>query len=195
MNIAIQAVEDLPPRRAFTVDDVRRMVEAGVLSEDERVELIGGDFFVMAAKGYAHELIKNELNRAIAKSAPANVRIGVEMTVQFTPDILLEPDLVVIPRDRLLESDAGFMTVEPGGCSLVIEVAASRLGYDKRLKAALYASLGVRELWVIDANERITWVHTGPHAEGWSSIIERGPHEKLSTPALPGFSISLVEID
>jgi hypothetical protein len=87
------------------------------------------------------------------------------------------------------------MTVEPGGCSLVIEVAVARLGYDKQLKAALYASLGACELWVIDANERVTWVHTGPHADGWTSIVKRGPDEPLTTPALPGFSIALAGID
>ena len=56
MNIAVtSAIEDLPPRRPFTVEQLGRMIETGVLAEDERIELIGGDLFVMAAKGYAHE--------------------------------------------------------------------------------------------------------------------------------------------
>jgi Uma2 family endonuclease len=195
MNIAIlRTAEDLPPRRTFTVADVRRMVDAGVIAEDERVELIGGEFFVMAAKGHAHELIKSALVRAVIQMAPPEIKIGIEMTVQFSPDVLLDPDIAVFPQDRLLKSDEGFMSVEHGGCSLIIEVAVSRLSYDKGLKAALYASLGVRELWVIDANERIAWVHTGPHADGWSSIVERGPNEPLTTSALPGFSIRLGDI-
>ena len=48
---------------------------------------------------------------------------------------------------------------------------------------------------MIDANERITWVHTGPAGEGWSSIVERGPQDLLTTDALPGFSIRLGEIE
>jgi len=171
------------------------MVEAGIIAEDERLELIGGEFFVMAAKGYAHELIKTALIRAIVQVAPADVSVGVEMSIQFSPDMLLEPDIVVFPRARLKKSDAEFSTFDLGGCSLIIEVAASRLGYDKRLKAALYASLGVLEYWVIDANRRMIWVHTGAPAEGWSSIVERGPTETLTTPALPGFSIRLGDID
>ena len=47
---------------------------------------------------------------------------------------------------------------------------------------------------MIDANERITWVHTGPSGEGWSSIVERGPQDALTTPALPGLSLQLDEI-
>ena len=55
MNIALTRATDGLPRRAFTVDDIRRMVEAGVLGEDERFELIEGEIVVMSAKGYAHD--------------------------------------------------------------------------------------------------------------------------------------------
>jgi Uma2 family endonuclease len=72
---------------------------------------------------------------------------------------------------------------------------ASSIAYDKRLKARLYARHRVREYWVVDANARITWAHTGPQGDEWSSIIERGPQDALTTPALPGFSIWLGELD
>ena len=196
MNIAItRAIDDLPPRRAFGVEDVRRMVEIGVIGENERVELIGGDLFVMAAKGYAHETIKNALVRAVFRAAPDDVEVGIEMTIQFSEDILLEPDIAVFPRRNRKRSDAGFAALDQGACPLVIEVAASSLRYDKKLKSLLYAKLGVQEFWVVDANERVTSVHTGPTEDGWSSIVERGPNETLTTPALPNFSIRLCDID
>jgi hypothetical protein len=50
------------PRRAFTVEDVRRM-------EDDRIELVEGEFVVMAAKGYAHEIIKNALIKTLDLAA------------------------------------------------------------------------------------------------------------------------------
>ena len=77
----------------------------------------------------------------------------------------------------------------------MLEVAQSSLGYDRGHKAALYASFGVQEFWVVDANERTAWVHTGPTSEGWSSIIEHGPDDPLVTPALPGFSVKLSELE
>jgi Uma2 family endonuclease len=78
---------------------------------------------------------------------------------------------------------------------LLTEVAASSLTYDRRVKARLYARHGIREFWVIDANERVTWIHTGPSGDGWSSIVERGSNETLATTALPNFSIRLCDID
>src|SRR5258708_2570942 len=115
MNIAVaRIVDDLPPRRAFTVEDLRRMIEIGVLAEDERIELIGGDLFVMAAKGYAHEIIKKALVRGMVRAAPDGVEIGVEMTIQFAEDVLLEPDIAVFPRSSQKRSAAGFVVLDQG---------------------------------------------------------------------------------
>jgi Uma2 family endonuclease len=74
---------------------------------------------------------------------------------------------------------------------LAIEVTASSLAYDRGLKSRLYARHRVQEFWVIDANEHITWIHTRPSVENWSSIVQRGPQETLTTPAVPNFSIRL----
>jgi Uma2 family endonuclease len=78
---------------------------------------------------------------------------------------------------------------------LAIEVAWSSLVYDRRLKARLYAKHEVQEYWVIDANERVAWVHAGPSGEGWTSIGEHPPCEALTTAALPGLSITLSDIE
>jgi Uma2 family endonuclease len=150
---------------------------------------------MMAAKGYAHELVKKALVRALVRAVADDVDVGVEMTIELASDVLLEPDIVIFPRDRLKKSDAGFGTLEDGDCLLLVEVAVSSLNYDKELKAQVYAGFGVREFWVVDANERITWVHTGPSAQGWSSTVKRGPSDTLTTPAVPGFSIRLQDVE
>ena len=69
------------------------------------------------------------------------------------------------------------------------------MAYDRKVKAPLYSRHGIREFWVIDANERIAWGHTQPSGEAWGSIVERGPNETLTTPALPGFALRLAAID
>src|SRR5262249_60475795 len=66
MNIAVSyTASGLPPRRAFNVDDIRRMIEAGVLHESENIELVEGEIVVMAAKGYAHEMVRQALIKAV----------------------------------------------------------------------------------------------------------------------------------
>ena len=63
---------------------------------------------------------------------------------------------------------------------LVVEIADSSLGYDRGRKAALYASFGVRELWVIDAVKRATRVFRKPSAEGYGETLDFGESDLLT---------------
>jgi Uma2 family endonuclease len=194
MNVAVTTAAEGFPRRAFTVEDIARMIEAGIIGEDEKFELIEGEIVMMAAKGIAHERIKSALNIAVVRALPDHLTVGVEATLRLTDTIMLEPDIAVFPKELFKKSAAGFARLDPGEAHLVIEVAVSSLAYDKGLKARLYARHCVREFWVIDANELTTFVHTGPSGDGWSSIVRWGPDDALTTTALPGLSIRLGEI-
>jgi Uma2 family endonuclease len=195
MNVAATTAAEGFPRRAFTVEDIGRMIEAGIIGEDEKFELIDGEIVMMAAKGIVHERIKSALMIAVVRALPDHLTVGVEVTLRLTDTVMLEPDIAVFPKELFKKSSTGFARLDPGEACLVIEVAASSLAYDKSLKARLYARHRVKEFWVVDANERTTWVHTGPSGEGWSSIVKCGPEDALAISALPGFSIRLGEID
>ena len=121
------------------------MVQAGVLAGDENVELIDGELVTMAAKGYAHELIRQTLLTALIRAVPRDLMVAAEPTLQLSDTVLIEPDIVVFPRASLVKSDAGFMHVAQGGVLLAIEIAASSMRYDQVLKAGLYARFGMQE--------------------------------------------------
>src|SRR2546421_13006142 len=195
MNVAVTTAAEGFPRRAFTVEDVSRMIDAGVIGEDEKFELIEGEIVMMAPKGIAHERIKSALIVAIARALPNDLALGVEITLRLTNTILLEPDFAIFPKELFQRSDSGFAQLDPGEARLVVEVAHTSLAYDKRIKAPIYARHGVWEYWIVDVNTRVTWIYTGPGAEGWSSIVKRGSKDALTTPTLPGFSFRLNAID
>src|SRR4030081_1405273 len=89
MNVAITRAAEGFPRRAFTVDDISRMIEAGIIAEDENFELIEGDIVVMAARHVGHDGIKNALNMALVRSAPEGVFVAIECSLQLARDILV----------------------------------------------------------------------------------------------------------
>lgn len=171
------------------------MTEAGVLGEDERIELIEGELVVMAAKGYAHEKVRHALTELLSDARPQGIRVAAEPTLQFSDQVIVEPDIVVFPHTAYARTEAGYVRLAQGSILLVVEIAISSLGHDKDVKAGLYAHHGVHEYWVIDANARTTWVHTQPTADGWSSVVERGPNDTLATSTLPGLAIKLGEIE
>jgi Uma2 family endonuclease len=175
-------------RRAFTVAEILRMQDAGIISEDENFELIEGEIVPMQAKSHAHELIKVALNIAIARALPDHMWMGVESTLYLSPNTFVEPHLTIYRKGPKLED------VKGEDILLAIEVAATSLAYHRGLKAQLYARYGVNELWVIDAARPTTFVHQGPEAAGWRSIAERGPQELLTIAAVPEFSIRLATV-
>lgn len=195
MNVAWTRAAEGLPRRAFTADDLRRMIDAGIISEDERIELIEGEFVVMAAKGYAHEFVRLALVELLSDARPKGIRVASEPTVQFADNSVVEPDIAVFPRSSMMRSNAGFVRLADASSLLLVEIAVTSLRNDKTRKAPLYARQGVRELWVVDADQRKAWVYTGPTADGWSSTLEVGPEEPLTTTAIPGLVIKLGELE
>src|SRR5271166_152595 len=92
-----KAAEGLP-RRRFTVAEVEAMVEAGVMEEDERVELIGGELVPMSPNGNAHEVVKTALADRWIRARPEDCRLAQETTFRLSEDTYLEPDAVIYPR-------------------------------------------------------------------------------------------------
>ncbi len=188
MSVSVTRAAEGFDRRAFTVDEILRMQEAGIISEDENFELIEGEIVPMQAKTHTHELIKSTLNIAFARALPPDLWLGVESTMYLSARTFVEPDLVIYRRGLKLEE------VKGPDILLAVEVSVTTLGYDRGLKAQIYARHGARELWVIDARQRIGWVHTQPSENGWGSVVQVGSADVLRVASLPGFAMRLEEI-
>lgn len=172
-----RAAEGLP-RRRFTVAEVEAMVAAGVMEEDERVELIGGELVPMSPKGNHHEAVKIALLRRWYRAAPDDVNLAPETTFRLSEDTYLEPDVVIYRRATGLKGLTGPNVL------LVVEIADSSLRYDMGRKAALYAAFGVRELWVLDAVKLTARVFRDPVADGYRDTRDFA----ASDPLAPAFA-------
>ena len=110
------AAEGLP-RRRFTVAEVEAMVAAGVIEEDERIELIGGELVPMSPKGNQHEVVKVALLDRWYRARPDEVLLAPETTFRLSEDTYLEPDVVVYPSALEPKDLTG------PGVLLVVEIA------------------------------------------------------------------------
>jgi Uma2 family endonuclease len=183
------AAEGLP-RRRFTVAEVEAMVAAGVMEEDERVELIGGELVPMSPKGNHHEVLKAALLQRWYRAAPDGFGLVPETTFRLSEDTYLEPDVVIYPRA------SGIPGLTAANALLVIEIADSSLRYDMGRKAALYASYGVRGLWVIDAVRLTTRVFRQPSADGYRETRDFAASDRLIPLLAPeAFGLRLDELE
>jgi Uma2 family endonuclease len=188
-ELTTSAAEGLP-RRRFTVVEVEAMVAAGVMEEDERVELIGGELVPMSPKGNHHEVMKAALLRRWYRAVPDDLDLVPETTFRLSEDTYLEPDVVIYPRASGLRGLTGANVL------LVVEIADSSLRYDIGRKAALYASFGIRELWVIDAVRLTTRVFREPAADGYRNASDFGPSDRLVPLIAPeAFAVKLDELE
>src|SRR5690242_1901480 len=137
MNIALTKSDDNLRRRPFTVDDVSRMMEAGILGEDESFELIEGDLVMAAAKHVGHDKIRFVLNRLFNRASPDELFVALEPSLQLAKDVLLEPDIVLIRESVYDVAPKTFARPKPEDIRLVVEIAVSSLSYDRGIKARL----------------------------------------------------------
>ncbi|MBN9431167.1 MAG: Uma2 family endonuclease [Bosea sp.] len=190
MNMrALTGTDDLP-RRTFTVKEVERMSEIGLIREDERVELLGGELVPMQAKGGRHEAIKLALLWKWYRAAPETVSLIPETTFRLDVDTFLEPDILVFPRGTRLEH------IDPASVLLAVEIASSSRLYDLGPKALVYAHYGVRELWVIDAISMTLHVHREPEGGRYRSITPWPAEERVEPRFAPiEFALRLGDLD
>ncbi len=189
MTVPVTRAAEGLPRRAFTIADVERMVEVGLIPLEERLEIIGGEIVPMSPKGNRHERIKAALNLRWGRLCPEGFAFAVETA--FRPDkyTYLEPDFVIFDRRVGLGSLTGPDVL------LAVEVADSSLGYDLGRKAQIYAAFGVGELWVVNAARRVTHIHLDPRAEGYASTAKRGASEMLQPRHAPSeFAFALDDL-
>jgi Uma2 family endonuclease len=189
MRPTTQAAEGVP-RMRWTLPEVERLIEVGILTEEDRIELIQGELVPMSPKGNRHELVRDEIMNWMMERKPANLRLSSE--IGWRPpdaDTYVEPDILVCPR-----SFKG-VTVPPTEVLLAIEVAHSSLKFDSTTKARLYAALGVREYWVVDAQTLTTRVHREPSAKGYASVADVPPGETLVPLLAAPLAVTLGTLD
>jgi Uma2 family endonuclease len=171
-------------RRLFTVEECYRMVEAGILRPDERVELIRGELIKMSPIGPRHGAAVDGATRAFVRLAGDNAIVRVQGTVVLDQLVAPEPDVVLLrPRDDF------YVRKNPGGTDilLILEVADSSLDYDTSVKSALYAILGVPEYWVADLQNDRVLCYSEPEkdTEHYKSICEVHRGDVVAPQLLP----------
>lgn len=185
MNIRVTHAAEGLERRAFTVKDVIRMVDAGIIGRDERFELIGGEIVPMSPKGLRHEMLKQWLMEQLVKGLPGHLKTIPETTFYLSDDTFIEPDFVVYAKD------SGLKNLSPDTCVLAIEIADSSLAYDLGRKARLYAEFGIGELWVFDVNAMEITLHREPVDGGYQSIESHSFDGKLTAERVDDFALDL----
>ena len=144
-------------RWQFTVEDFARMGEAGIFSEDDRVELIDGEVRAMSPIGAKHAAIVKRLNLILSRQISGRAILGVQDPILLSDFTEPQPDLAVL-RFRADFYEEAHPT--PSDVLLVVEVADSSLDYDRDEKIPHYAVAGIPEVWLVDIGQETVTQYT-----------------------------------
>lgn len=182
-------------RRPLSVADLSRMIDAGIVGEDEKVELLEGELIEVASKKYAHEVVKGALVDMFSVRSE-DVFLGVEASLRLSPDTLVEPDLLLCRRSHVLRSPEGFIGLDGRDLLLLIEVSDTTLRKDRGRKAAIYASYGVPEYWIVDTNDRVLWRHLNPVDRSYKTVDPLRPGDEVRpvAPELAGIVVRMEDL-
>ena len=178
-------------RHCFTVEEYHRMAQAGILTEDDRVELIEGEIVEMSPIGIRHAACVRRLNRLFSGWAGERAIVDIQNPIRLGGRSEPQPDLVLLrPRpDLYAASHPG-----PEDVLLVVEVAETSADADRAIKVPLYARAGIPEVWLVDLAGEYVEVYRDPTPPGYQLLqrVQRGQY--LSPQALPDMALAVGDI-
>ena len=186
------AVTELITRRRFTVDEYHRMAEAGILGEDDRVELLEGEIVEMSPIGWRHQACVDRLTQWLVPALQGRAILRPQGPIRLGEDSAPQPDLVVLrPRaDFYAEGGPG-----PGDVLWLVEISDTSLRYDRDVKVPLYARYGIPEVWLVDLEGEQVLVYRDPRSEGGYRLAEVfGRGARLAPRAFPDLELAVDEI-
>jgi Uma2 family endonuclease len=151
-------------RKRFTTGEFAQIAAAGVLGEDDRVELIEGEIVEMSPLGPQHAACVDRLNRSLQRLVQDRAIVRVQNPIRLGEYSQPQPDITLVqPRDDFYAGGHP----EPEDVLLLIEVSESSLAYDRDVKLPLYARAGIVEVWLVALLPQVVEVYRAPSESGY----------------------------
>ena len=179
--------------KLFSIDEYHRLIDLGVFTETDRIELIKGQLIEMSPKGTAHSVSCGILYRELSTLLSGVAALRCQDPISLI-DSEPEPDLV-IARGR--EADYLNHHPYPADIILVIEVSDSTLGFDKTTKLSLYAENNISNYWIVNLVDRQLEYYCQPYQKpnGEYGYLSQQIYLADRSLQLPEFVGILLELD
>jgi Uma2 family endonuclease len=177
------------PRFHISVHQYQKMIETGVLSKSDRVELIEGEMFEAAPIGARHAAITRRINALLSRSVGNLAVVDIGGPVKLGEFSEPQPDVML-----LRPSDYNTQIPEAGDVILLIEISDSTLASDRSSKLALYARHGIPEYWIVDLAGECVEVYRDPGSNAYSEKRIASGAEVVAPRAVPSVNITVRDI-
>jgi Uma2 family endonuclease len=182
--------------RKWTRLEYDRLIEAEFFRPDDRIELIGGHMVVKEPQHSPHAAGISRVQRVLERTFGSGWYVRVQMPLALDDESEPEPDVSVVSGDF-----EDYVDAHPASAVLVVEVALSRLRFDRGHKSSVYARAHIADYWIVNIPDRRLEVYREPMPDaaatfGWRyGLAITLAHEQRVTPlALPAAAIAVAEL-
>jgi Uma2 family endonuclease len=178
-------------KRSFNVDEYYRMAEVGLLSPDDRVELIEGEIVEMSPIGCTHAGTVDRSSALLHRQLGDTVQVRVQSPVRLSDFSEPQPDIALLKPRKDFYSDSHPL---PEDVLVVIEVADTSVNYDRNVKLPLYARAGIPEAWLMVLAKEVIEVHSQPRNGKYQKVQRLKRGKTLVSPTIPAFSCKVEDL-
>ncbi|TYQ25721.1 Uma2 family endonuclease [Pseudanabaena sp. UWO311] len=184
-----EAEQELEPQiHLWSIADYHQMIEAGVLDEDDRVELLEGKIICMSPQRPFHAASVQRSSRLLFKLLGDRAEVRTQLPVTLGNDSEPEPDIAVV---RFENHEYSFRHPEAPDIYLLIEVADWTISKDRKQKARIYGKNQVLEYWILDIQKRQVYVFRQPEDGTYREELTLSSNDSLAMQAFPDVAIAL----
>lgn len=177
------------PQRLLSIKEYNAMIKAGILTEDDKVELLEGRIVATSPSGESHADPIAILNELLVKRLDESRQVRPQLPVELGERSVPEPDLAIVNR-------RGYRDRHPNDSDVlvVIEVAVSSTRKDREVKAPIYARAGIPEYWMVLPEQSAIEVYRDPRSGRYTEMRTYFSGETVDSVPAPEVAIKVSDI-
>ncbi len=169
----------------FTADEYEQMIATGILTEDDRVELLEGEIIAMSPIGDEVVFSLNSLAELLFEQLRGRAVVSMQNPIRLDAHSRPQPD-IALWRRRSRRSLPG-----PEDILLLVEISDSTLGSDRLVKIPLYARAGISEVWLVNLIDENVEIYRQPQDDMYRSTQTATQGESISPSAFPDMVVPI----
>jgi Uma2 family endonuclease len=175
----------------YTAEEYQEMGKAGILTKDDRVELIDGEIVQMPPIGSSHQETVDTVNEMFVFRFAPVARVRIQGPVRFADSSEPEPDIMLLERRT---GSYRSSHPQPRNVLLAVEVSDSTLRSDRAVKVPYYAHYGIQEVWLVNLPEDTVDVYRNPEGSSYQEITRLHRGETVSPLAFPDVTLDIGDL-
>lgn len=176
--------------RLWTVEEYHRLIETGILTIDDKVELLDGHIVEMSPQYPPHAATTQRCDRYFQNILPEKAYIRVQLPITLSTSEP-EPDIAIVRIDPAFYGERHPVAED---IFLLIEIADSTIRKDRKIKASIYARANILEYWILDVSKRQVYIFRNPSTNGYQSETILDANASLAPVAFSDIEIFFSEL-